>query len=514
MVNKKTSSVNLIVGIVGLMLLTKVLGLGRDAWFGRSYGAGLVSDAYLQGVDLTINLFLGVGSALSTNLIPKVVKQNRMEGEDNLVNQILSWLLMMIFILSLVYYAIAPTVVSLATDFQGEKALMTILATRMMIPAILFIGLTYFMQGMLQANEKFLMPALMSVPYNLLFFVFLWMSIDHSNVYGLAIVTVVGWGAQLLLLLIPIIKHKLIKFRWDFSFSNVEVQQFFIALLPIIIVTLTYSMNILIDNKLASAMNDGDLSTIHYGTVLFRAVVQTTVYGITAVMFPKFNHKYMDEAYQGLSQSIINVLRSIFLLLIPMSVGMIVLGENIITLFYEGQEFTAENTAMTIIVFTGYTSFMIAFGTIDVLNKAYYTIKNVKKPLIITATIVVTNVLMSEILVESMGYAGIVTGTAIAYYVGAVVSLFLFFRKESMESLKRAGTTFIKSIIAASGMGAMVYLLKEVLLNSVNGGVQYILALALSIMIGVLVYGLLLILFREDLVFHNVTKYIQKLGKK
>lgn len=507
---KKTSSVNTIIIIIGLMLIARVLGLATNAIIGRKLGAGFETDTYWTAIALTTNIFLGVGSAMATNVIPKVVKLKGKESSSSLINQLLSWILVLVSIFTALYYLLAPLIVTMGSDYVGAKRLLTIQNTRILAFALVFICLTYFLQGILQANEKFMMPAMMSIPFNLLFFVYLFVWVESYGVTGLAFITTMGWLLQCLFLVIPIVRYKLIDFKFDFRMKDPQIKGYFLALIPITIVTLTHAMNILVDNNIATAMDDGLGTTILYSNTLFRAVVQTTVYGITAVMFPKFNHKYMAENYRGLAQSVINVLRSIVLLLIPMSVGLIVLGQDIITIIYSSEVFTSEAIIATTTAFIAYTSFMVAFGIVDVLNKAYYTINKVKLPLLITSIIVLCNYLISQLLVGQFGFAGIIAGTSVAYYIGAIISLVIFFKEEKNGGLKRAFGTFLKSLVSATIMGLIVYTLKSMVLTSPEMGIQYLALMAMCVVIGVIAYGLMLLILREDLVYHNVMKLIKR----
>lgn len=496
------------------MLITKVLGLLRDTMIISNLGLGVENDAYKIGIPMTVNLFLGVGSAMSTNLIPKVVRHGNSKDGQDFLNKVMSWVLLTMAVFIGIYYFIIPSAVTyiFAPGYDGEKLQLTITVARIMIPAIFFICMTYFMQGILQANEKFMMPALMSLPSNLVFFAYIFIGMDQFGVIGLAVITTVAWSAQCIFLAIPVIKNKLIPFRWHLSFRDKEVSAFFLALIPIAIVTLTHTFNIMYDNSRATFIGDGFVAAIDAGNILFRAIVQTTVYGITAVMFPKFNRRYVEANDEGLNQSVVNVLRSVFLLLLPMSVGLITLGDDLISFIFERGLFDESDVVVTTVAFTGYTALMIAFGTVDVLNKAYYTVGNRRVPLMITGIITVSNIILTPLLSENLGFQGIPIGTAAAYFIGAIVSLVIFMRKSKREATARLAGTFIKSAIAAFIMGIIVVLLKNVFIID-TASITSALYFGIIILAGALIYGFVLLLIREDLVYFNVVKAMEKLKK-
>jgi putative peptidoglycan lipid II flippase len=292
------------------------------------------------------------------------------------------------------------------------------------------------------------------------------------------------------------------------------LKKYYLGVIPIIMVTLTYQFNIMMDNRAASSLGDGNVSAIYYGNMLFIAIVTTTVYGITAVMFPKFNKKYLEENKEGLFQSVINVLRSIILLLIPMSVGLIVIGPYLITLIFQRGVFDASATATTVIAFTSYTSFMIAFGFLDVLNKAYYTLGIKRIPLLISGFITLTNILLNTFLVKQYGFSGIAIGTSIAFYLGAILSFIIFSKDHKAFEMGRFYNTLLKTMVAALVMGVGVYVTNQVLLSLIDlTTLTTLIIMGIDILTGIILYGVTLLLVKEQLISNAYRQIKMKLKR-
>ncbi len=507
MTRKRSSSLNMIVIIISLTMVAKIIGLLRDTFIGqKKLGAGFDSDVYFQGISLTTLIFLGIGSAIATNIIPLVVRYKKEGTNSKSIGRILGLIIVSTLVIGVAYYIFAPWIVALfSPGYSDVKLGQTILMVRIMIPTVLFICTQYFFVGVLQANEQFVLPAVTSFPFNILYFVFLAIGIEKYGVVGLAVVTTVGWMIQLLCLVPAVIKNAYIPLSLGISLKDLEVRKYFLGILPIIIVTLTHHFNIILDNLMASKFDDGSVSSIYFGNLMFTAVVTTTVYGITAVMFPKFNAKFLEDNKDGLFQSVINVLRSIILLLLPMSVGMILVGPHIISLVFERGLFDASDTLTTVVAFTGYTSFMLAFGFVDVLNKAYYTLGIRKIPLMISGLVIIINLLANYILTDILGFGGIAASTSLAFYIGAIVSFYLFYRQNSGFKLDRFVNTLWKALLSALVMGIGVYGINQVLIEMIQvNGLGRLLIMAIDIMFGVIIYGLSLIIVKEQLVSHAV----------
>ncbi len=509
MKRKGNSSVNTIIIVIGLMLLSRVIGLIRDTYIGSSFGTDASTDTYFMSLLLTTGLFLGVGSALATNLIPLVVKSK--ETDENPVTEIVITTLVIALVTSLVYFFISPFIVPLfAKGYSGDKLVVTIEMTKMIIPSIFFVIMTYLSIGLLHGNQKFIMPAMVSIPFNLIFFIYIYFFGKQFGVYGLSVVTSIGWATQAIFVGIPALKGKYLKKVMNFRHKKRAIGRFYLNLLPIIVVTLTHQINIMIDNQQASFFGDGKVSAIYYGNILFKAIVTTTVYAITAVMFPKFSRKFITENEEGLYQSVINVIRSVGLLLIPMSLGLIVFGDSVISMIFQRGMFDSASSQVTILTFSGYTSFMIAFGVIEVLNKAYYAMNNRRIPLLMTGVITILNILFSNILVGTIGFVGIPIGTSLAYYVGAFISIMIFIYKDPTKGLGRLSVSMFKVIIATGVMTAVVLTYRNSIGLSVVNDVTSLMKLAGGIIIGVLSYAVTLYVIREDLIKYNVDKLVER----
>jgi len=498
----KDGSVKIIFGVVGLMLLSRVLGLVRDIVINGTYGLSLETDAYFAAVFLTTGIFLSVGSALANTTIPYVVRASK--GDHNHIPIIGTSVLAIGLILTLLYTFISPVAVGLYIPGDKIETLeLTIRLTRILVPSVFLVIMTYLCIGILQGNERFGIPAMVSIPFNLLFFAYIIVGDYEKTIVGLAWVTAIGWGLQLTLVGVPVIKGKMLSGPTRPEDWKV-LKGFYLSLLPIVIITFTHQMNLMIDFRQANSFMVGSGSAITYGNTLFKALVTTAVYGVTAVMFPKFNRKFLEEDKAGLYQSVINVLRSVILLLVPMSVGLIVFGDQVVYLIYPNK------SPLITTAFSGYTSFMIAFGMIDVVNKAFYTMSNRRVPLMMTGFITVANVVFSTVITSQIGFGGIPMGTAIAYYCGAVLALYLFLRAEDQGGKGRLIGTFIRSLLAALVMGGVVWGYKLLVGLQVIKGIKDLIALAIGILIGIGVYAIMLVLVREELVVYNLKQVVKK----
>ncbi len=510
----KNTALYTIIFIIVFNIGTKFLGFYRDAVIGRMLGAQIDTDAYLMALSATTLIFLSVGSGISTTLIPIIVKETDKERRREIINNILNFILLVSIAIVVIYMSFTNFIVGFfAGGFEGQKLLLTTELTKILIPTIIFINVAYMFVGILQSNENYILPTMISVPYNLIIILYLFTAVDTYGVKGLAVITVVGWALQMLVQLPKIISLGEVKWRPTINFKNEELRIFIKGLLPVVFVMATNQLATVTDNSFISYFGDGKLTTFYYANMLFIAISTIIVYGITAVMFPKFNKSYVENK-EGFYNTITTVLEGIILLLVPIGVGIALVSDELISLIFLSDEFTVDNVVLTANFLKIYGLFMVAFGIMDIMNKAYYTKDDRQKPVIISVVILVTNLILNSLFtrVLDFGIYSIVLATAISFYVGIFISLFMFKSDDGNIQYKKLFITIGKSLISAILMYILIVILQQALYNimAVDTIITRMVFLSLSALMGMVVYFGSLILLKEKIIIGFIKSIIKK----
>ena len=162
-------------GLVSAMtLVSRVLGLVREVVFAALIGAGYHADAFKIGFripNLLRDLF--AEGALSAAFVPTYARAQKEEGREAafaLANRVLTVLAVLLggLIVTAVVFA-WPLVSALASGFDDEpgKAALTVFLTRVMMPFLLLVSFAAVAMGMLNAEERFGIPALSPALFNL-----------------------------------------------------------------------------------------------------------------------------------------------------------------------------------------------------------------------------------------------------------------------------------------------------------------------------------------------------------
>ena len=162
-------------GVISLAVTaSRVLGLVRDQVFAALFGAGLQYDAFLTAFripNLLRDLFAeGALSAAFVTTFTQVQQSKGAEEAFRLSNRVATALVLVLSLTCVLGWIFAPSIVYwLAPGFYDVpgKAELTVHLTRIMMPFLLLIALAAKAMGILNARNKFAIPAIAPVFFNL-----------------------------------------------------------------------------------------------------------------------------------------------------------------------------------------------------------------------------------------------------------------------------------------------------------------------------------------------------------
>src|SRR6266852_5842720 len=173
--NSKHESVVRSASVVSAAIfLSRITGLIREIAMARLFGAGQVYDAFLLGFripNLTRDLF--AEGALSSAFVPIFTKYLSTKGKQEaaeLSNLVATALLLVVGVLCVLGMIFSPALVSmLAPGFAAVpgKFELAVKLTRIMFPFLLLVALAAQTMGVLNAYNRFGVPAMASTFFNI-----------------------------------------------------------------------------------------------------------------------------------------------------------------------------------------------------------------------------------------------------------------------------------------------------------------------------------------------------------
>lgn len=483
-------------------MLSKVLGFGREIVLSYFYGTSAYSDVYIVSMNIPLVVFSSIGVALVTTFIPLYQEALNSKGEERALkfsNNVMSIVVILSIILGVLGFIFAEPLVKLfAVHYTGEKLALAVKFVRIMIGGVVFIGLSNLMTSYLQIKGDFTIPGMIGFPNNIVIITSIILSAVTGNIYILAIGTLIGMLSQFLFQ-VPFAIKKGYKFKPTIDFKDEYLRKMLILVLPVLIGVAVNQVNAMVDRSLASGLGDGVITALNNANRLNGFVMGLFIATLGAVIYPTLSKLSSENNKEKFAESVANSVNCINLLVIPASIGAIVLATPVVRILFERGAFDERSTVLTATALVFYSIGMVGFGLRDILDKVFYSLKDTRVPMINGIISVLLNIILNIILVKVMGHGGLALATSLS----AIICIFLLFRslkkKIGYYGQDKIRATFIKTLIASLVMGVVTYFVYKFLFGMLGlGFIQEAISLGVSIAIGGVIYLALIIVFKVE----------------
>lgn len=481
------------------IFLAKVLGLVRNIVFANFYGTGFEATAFFTASRIPLQLLdMSLGAAISSTFIPifnEFLQKRGKERAFEFANNFLNIIILISTVLTCLGIIFAPQIVHfVAPNLDTQTFDLTSQLIRILFPIMVFTAVAFVFVGFLQSLDEFRIPSIISVVANGILIAYLFLFHDRYGIQGVAVAMLIGWGTQVLVQL-PAVIHQGFKYRFSLNFKEEGFLKVLKLAFPILISTWVQPINNIVNLRLASGLEGGQaISAIEYSYNLYLIIVGVFSYTLSNIIFPELSKLTADNKTESMTGLLNRSIKISLFFIIPMSIGIAILSNDIIKVIYERGEFTAESTALTGGALLYYAFGMIGYGLMEILNKAFYAMQDSKTPMVVSAFSIIVNIILSVGLVKFMGYQGLPLAASITSIITAVLMLYIVNNKNQGVITQDTFTEFGKVLMAGGAMGLGVILVKQISISST------LLSLLLTILVGIAIYFLISLLLKSEMI--------------
>jgi len=284
-------------------------------------------------------------------------------------------------------------------------------------------------------------------------------------------------------------------------------------IVPVLIGASVSQINFLIDRSFASNLGEGGISTLNFANKLnmfvygvFGVAISTVVY----TSLSKFSAQNNEENY---NQTLIESINIMNLIMIPATIGMIVLRHPLVDIVFKHGAFDETSARLTAEVLLFYAPGILAYGIRDIINRAFYALQDTKTPMINSVIGLAINIVLNAVLVKYMGITGLALATTISAITTSLLLLFSF-KKIHKVSYRKISIAFVKVVASSAIMGIGVYLFyKAIAVYLGTSFVLRLLGLLLSTVVGIIIYIVSIKIFRVEEYAYFIGKLKDKVGR-
>lgn len=456
----------------GVTLMSRVLGFVRDLITAFTLGAGLFADAFFVAFripNLLRSLF--AEGSLTMAFIPSYSRVRAEEGEaraNEMARAVLAWLVGILSAITLLAMLLAPQLTALiAPGFGKNPELLETTASllRICFPYIVFISGVGLCMGILNALDHFFAPAFAPCILNvgficsaLLGWHFGW-NVAYALAWGVLAAGLAQWLFQQ-----PYLTR--LGFSWfgPWRWLDPAVLRMGRLMLPSVLGSAVYQINLLLGTLLASFLPVGSISYLYYADRLVQFPVGVFGLAVSTAALPSLSRLaaagQMDE-FSGVIRSSMRL--SLFISL-PAMAGLIALSAPLIGLLFGRGAFDQAAIDATSAALVAYGLGLPAIALVRPLVGAFYALENTRVPVVVAVFCVAVNIGLGFLLMQSMAHVGLALAVSVASYANVGLLSLLLRRRlghwpmELSPTLKCAVASLVMGLGAWAAAGLPHYL--------------------------------------------------------
>ena len=515
---RQTSILSAASVVMVMIAISRLLGLVRNRVLAHFFSAEDLAVYFaafrLPEVIFEILVFGSLSSAFIPTFTTYLSRKKKKEAWQVAALSLNLALLIFAFFAFLIFLFARPLYQILAPGFTPAQLDQTAKLARLLLLAQGFFVFSYFLTGVLESLQRFLVPALAPLFYNLSIILG---TLFWAESRGIFAPTLGAVGGALIHFLIQLPLALSLGFRPKLSlnFSHPGVKEIKTLALPRIIELSALQVNKSAELFLASLVSSAAYTHFTFANSLQLLPVGLFGASLAKASLPALSRLSAKGNQQRFGQTLIACFNEIIFLVIPCSVFLAVLRIPLVRLVFGAARFTWESTVQTGQTLSAFCLSIFAQALVYLLTRAFWSTHETKTPVVVSIFSIFLNIVLGGffILVLHWSIWSLALAFSLASIVQALILFWLLIRKFDVLMPAKIILPFCKVVLASFFSGGLMYFCLKILDRLVfdtHYAINVIFLTALVGSVGLVSYLFLTYVFglKELTVF---TKFLAKL---
>ena len=381
--------------------LSNIIGLFRQILISRAFGTDKAIDAFYAASTYPDLIFsLVAGGALASAFIPTftgLLAKDERASAWKLASSITNLILITLSALSIVSAVFALPIIRyiLAPDFSADQQALAASLLRILLITPAIFGVSGLTMGILNAHQRFLLPALAPSMYWIGMIFGLIFLVPSMGVYGLAWGAALGAALHFSVQIPDLMKLPSRAYLPSLGLDNASVREVGRLMGPRLLGVAVVQLNFVVNVIIASGLSEGSLSAIKYAWQVMTMPQVVIAQAIAIAALPTFSAQAARGEKGEMRTSLAATLRGVLFLSLPASLGLILLRQPLIALLFQRGSFDAHSTDLVAWALLWYAAGLIGHNVVEILSRAFYAWHDTKTPVLVGASAMTLNVIFS-----------------------------------------------------------------------------------------------------------------------
>ncbi len=499
-----------------LTLASRVLGLIREMTKAKFLGTGHLGDAF--GIAFQIpNFFrrLFAENSVSVAFIPTFkdyLEDSNTDAAKKRTQEFISATFTLVTFLTVALVSLgmifAPVILKIFfKDDAAAGGSEAVILTRIMFPYLVVISVAALLQGILNGLKIFSISGFTPILFNSIVIIFTYAFHNKmaNPARAMAVGVITGGSVQMLFQLPFVFKNnwKIYFVSLKKAFTNPGTRNVLRLIGPTVIGMAAYQLNDIVSSALATRAGVGIYSSLSYSLRLQELILGICAVTIGTVILPDLTGLAKHEQWDDFSKLLLQSVKIMTFISIPITFYSLIYGENLITLVYGTGRFDQESIKTTSQVFKAHIIGLFFIAVNRIVSQSFYAQQDSKHPAFAGLINCSTNILLAWLFVFlskkfnlNLEGAGIALALTLASMINTILLYIFLGKKKRFDVKKLSFSTIIyalKMCLFSIIASLPVYFLREPLLKLFQGHNRFI-SHGLPVFISALIFALIGIL--------------------
>ena len=441
---------------IGLAMLgSAILGILRDRllyarFFATNPGQLDVYNAAFKIPDILFQVL--ITGALSAAFIPifsEWINKDK-KTANRIASIMLNWLLLAFMGLGVLIFIFARPLSNLITfGFSTEQLDLMTLLTRILILAQLFLLASNFLTSIIHSHQRFILPALSPIVYNLGIIAGIVFLSDQVGILGPTIGVVIGAFFHLLIQ-IPLALSLGFSFKpFLFDFSDPVIKKIIKLMAPRNISLIISQVEAAVIIYWATSIGEGMLSLFYLAQHLSQLPVRLIGATIGQATLPALSHQKIKNGLDSFGQLLRQTFSQTAYLALPVTALFLALRIPLVRLAFGAQEFPWEATVLTGKILAILSVAIFTQTLCEITRRAFYAFADTKTVLIVDGLATIFNLVFIVVAVNfGWGILGLAAGISLSNLIRLVLFTIKLEKKINLIN-KNALISWLKMTLSA-----------------------------------------------------------------
>jgi len=448
--------------MMGSVLLSRVAGMLREMTLANLGGTGSEMDAYVAAflIPELPHHFLA-GGFLSVTFIPifqKYIAANDKAGAWKTFSNMVTVGTAAFAVVLPAAVIFAPNLLSL-TGFANqnpETFALTVRLTRIILPAQIFFYWGAFLMAVQYAQQKFFLPAMAPLLYNL--------GIIAGGIFLSPVMGIEGfaWGVIAGAFLgnvavqLPGALKMGMRYRFRFSPADPEFIHYIKLTVPLVAGLGMSFSNEIFFRYFASFLESGAVAGANYALRTMMILVGVFGQASGVAFYPYLVKLAAEKAYGQMSELLNDTVNKVALYLLPLTGVMMALAPQIIMVLYEHGKFSRESTLETAPILMMYLTGAFATSVSILAARPFYAMQKTILPMVVSTTVSILSIPLYYIFSKEMGPKGLGLASGVAGTTQFLILYAVWGKRYGGFGAAAGEAAKLGKIVAVSAVGAVV----------------------------------------------------------